>query len=99
MTIISSLVMICIYYSPQPLQFPEKVLQERGRAEAAELWVKPAGRFCRGDKGSEVLGSKGPSVPSLCCWLPTEEPLPSGAAAPSPTPEALLPCQGLPTAP
>lgn len=26
MTIISSLGMICIYYSPQPLQFPEKVL-------------------------------------------------------------------------
>lgn len=26
MTIISSLVVICIYYSPQPLQFPEKVL-------------------------------------------------------------------------
>ena len=26
MTVISSLVMICIYYLPQPLQFPEKLL-------------------------------------------------------------------------
>lgn len=26
MTIISSLVMICVYFSPQPLQLPEKVL-------------------------------------------------------------------------
>lgn len=39
MTAISSLVMICIYYLPQPLQFPEKLvvrLKERKGSAASD---------------------------------------------------------------
>lgn len=56
MTIISSLVMICIYYSFQPLQFPEQVLVGVRKSRGSRALEKPAGRFCSGCEGSEMLG-------------------------------------------
>jgi len=60
MTVISSLVMICIYHLPQPLQFPEKLLASG--EEAVRLQTKARTEPCwrlegltrRANKMSEV---------------------------------------------